>query len=101
MDAIEQFRELSATGAANSAGRQAMMRSRRPQMRFVLLKTAEQQSILAVHRVRASFVKARTAWANQIRGIMGEFGLTLPQGIGHVLRSAGEQVGQSTLANGN
>ena len=64
----------------------------RPQMRFVPLKTPEQQSILAVHRVRQSFVKARTACANQIRGIMGEFGLTLPQGISHVSRSAGEQV---------
>jgi len=53
----------------------------RPQMRFVPLKTPEQQSILAVHRVRERFVKARTACANQIRGIMGEFGLTLRRGL--------------------
>ena len=53
----------------------------RPQMRFVPLKTPEQQSILAVHRVRERFVKASTACANQIRGIMGEFGLTLRRGL--------------------
>ena len=34
-----------------------------------------------MHRVRQGFVKARTAQANQIRGLLGEFGLTIPQGI--------------------
>ena len=56
----------------------------RPTMRFVPIKTAEQQGILAVHRARQGFVKARTAQANQIRGLLGEFGIVIPQGIGHV-----------------
>lgn len=56
----------------------------RPTMRFVPVKTAEQQSLLALHRARQSFVKARTAQANQIRGLLGEFGLVLPQGIRHI-----------------
>ncbi len=56
----------------------------RPNMRFVPIKTVEQQAILMVHRARQGFVKARTAQANQIRGLLAEFGLVLPQGITHV-----------------
>jgi len=58
----------------------------RPNMRFVPIKTVEQQEVLSVHRVRQGFVKARTAHANQIRGLLAEFGLVLPQGITNVLR---------------
>jgi transposase len=53
-------------------------------MRFVPIKSVEQQAILSVHRVRQGFVKARTAQANQIRGLLGEFGLVIPQGIWNV-----------------
>ena len=53
----------------------------RPNMRFVPIKNEEQQAILSLHRARASFVKARTAQANQIRGLLGEFGLVLPKGV--------------------
>jgi transposase len=57
---------------------------RRPNMRFVPIKSIEQQSILSVRRVRQGFVKARTAQANQIRGLLGEFGLVIPKGIWHI-----------------
>ena len=57
----------------------------RPNMRFVPIKTVEQQAILAVHRARQGFVKARTAQANSIRGLLGEFGVVLPQGIRHIV----------------
>ncbi len=56
----------------------------RPTMRFVPIKNAEQQSILSLHRARQGFVRARTAQANQIRGLLAEYGITMPQGIGHV-----------------
>jgi transposase len=56
----------------------------RPNMRFVPVKNAEQQAVLALHRVRQSFIKARTAQANQIRGLVGEFGLIVPQGIANI-----------------
>ncbi len=41
----------------------------RPNMRFVPVKNVEQQTVLAVHRARQGFVVARTAQANQIRGL--------------------------------
>ncbi len=57
---------------------------RRPNMRFVPIKNVEQQAILSVHRVREGLTKARTAQANQTRGLLSEFGLVLPVGI-HVV----------------
>jgi transposase len=53
----------------------------RPNMRFVSIKNIEQQAILSVHRARHGFVKARTAQANQIRGLLSEFGIVIPKGI--------------------
>ncbi len=58
----------------------------RPTMRFVPVKTGEQQAVLALHRARQGFVKARTAQANQIRGLLGEYGIIIPQGIVHVAK---------------
>jgi transposase len=56
----------------------------RPTMRFVPVKHVEQQSVLALHRARQGMIKARTAQANQIRGLLVEFGLVVPQGITHL-----------------
>lgn len=56
----------------------------RPNMRFVPIKTVDQQDIQMLHRVRSQLVKERTALANQIRGLLGEYGIVLPQGIGHI-----------------
>ncbi len=64
----------------------------RPNMRFVPIKNIEQQAVLALHRVRQGFVKARTAQANQIRGLLSEFGLVIPQGIGHIRMRAAELI---------
>ena len=56
----------------------------RPTMRFVPIKNVEQQAVLSLHRARQGFVRARTASANQLRGLLVEYGITLPQGISHV-----------------
>jgi transposase len=53
----------------------------RPTMRFVPTKSEEQQAVLALHRARSLAVENRTAQANQIRGLLAEFGLVVPQGI--------------------
>jgi transposase len=50
----------------------------RPNMRFVPVKSEEQQSRLMVHRARQGFVAARTACINRIRGLLSEFGIVLP-----------------------
>lgn len=58
----------------------------RPTMRFVSIKTVDQQAILSIHRARQGFVKARTAQANQIRGLLMELGIVIPQGIHVVIK---------------
>jgi transposase len=51
----------------------------RPHMRFVPIKSMDQQAILAVHRLRQGYVEDRTACINRIRGLLTEAGLTFPQ----------------------
>jgi transposase len=53
----------------------------RPTMRFVPIKQLEQQDLQALHRVRERLVKARTALVNEIRGLLSEYGIILPQGM--------------------
>jgi transposase len=61
----------------------------RPNMRFVRVKTLDQQSQLMVHRARQGFVAARTATINRIRGLLAEFGVVLPQKAEVVRRQGG------------
>lgn len=58
----------------------------RPSMRFVPVKDAEQQALMALHRARQGFVTERTAQGNQIRGLLAEFGLVVPKGMATLKR---------------
>jgi transposase len=60
----------------------------RPSMRFVPVKSAEQQSVLVLHRVRRGFLTERTAVINRIRGLLAEFGVVLAQQAKTVRRQA-------------
>jgi transposase len=59
----------------------------RPNMRFVPVKTVAQQEVQAAHRIRSELIRQRTAKANQIRGLLAEFGLVVERRI-EVLRRA-------------
>jgi len=54
--------------------------AQRPNMRFVAVKTVEQQDIQAIHRMRSLAVERRTAQINQIRGLLLEYGVEVAQG---------------------
>jgi transposase len=56
----------------------------RPSMRFVSIKTVEQQDIQAVHRVRSGLMDQRKAKANQLRGLTSEYGLVAPKELLHL-----------------
>jgi transposase len=58
----------------------------RPQMRVVPIKTVEQQAVLTVHRARELLGSERTAVANQIRGLLMEYGKVIPPGIQRLRR---------------
>jgi len=53
----------------------------RPNMRYVPIKTRDQQAMLTLHRVRQGFVVERTAVVNRIRGLLAEFGVVMPQRV--------------------
>jgi transposase len=53
----------------------------RPHMRFVPVKSVEQQSMLVVHRLREGFKEDRTACINRIRGLLLEFGIAIAKGV--------------------
>ncbi|MCY4560676.1 MAG: IS110 family transposase [Chloroflexi bacterium] len=58
----------------------------RPSMRFVPVKSVEQQDVQHLHRIRSQAVAHRTALVNQVRGILLEYGITIGKGIGQVRR---------------
>ena len=60
----------------------------RPQMRFVPIKSQEQQGQLMVHRARQGFIGQRTATINRIRGLLAEMGIVLPPKASVVRRRA-------------
>ena len=75
----------------------------RPSMRFVPVKTAEQQAVLALHRTRDLLVKQRTQLVNMVRGLLAEFGIETARGLHHALAlaarlSAGEAAEVPALA---
>jgi transposase len=54
----------------------------RPEAKFVMAKSLEQQGVLALHSVRSLLVKQETMLANAMRGLATEFGLVVPKGMG-------------------
>jgi transposase len=77
----------------------------RPQMRFVPVKTEEQQARLCMHRVRQGIVEQRTALINRVRGLLSEFGTVMPQKAATVRRQAASHLedlpGWANLAVGD
>lgn len=65
----------------------------RPTMRFVPIKSPEQQAALSMHRSRDLLVKQRTQLVNMMRGILAEFGIEIPQGLHRALEMARAIVG--------
>jgi transposase len=53
----------------------------RPEMRFVAIKTPQQQDIQALHRLRERRLRDRTALCNQVRGLLAEYGIVFPRGV--------------------
>ncbi len=61
----------------------------RPNMRFVPVKSEQQQIILCLHRTRQGFVEERTATYNRLRGLIAEFGIVLPLKVASLRREIG------------
>jgi len=78
---VEPYRSQGATGKNDANDAAAICEAAsRPTMRFVPVKSVEQQSILCVHRLREGLKTERTACINRIRGLLAEFGIVHAQG---------------------
>ena len=76
-------------GKTDAADAEAICEAvRRPTMRFVPVKSTEQQAALALHRTRDLLVKQRTQLVNMIRGLLAEFGIEMARGLGRALQLA-------------
>ena len=101
---VSPYRSQGATGKNDANDSAAICEAAsRPTMRFIPVKSIEQQSMLCVHRLREGIKEDRTACINRIRGLLAEFGLVFPQGsrelqavLSEVLEDASNELG--TLA---
>lgn len=69
----------------------------RPGMHFVAVKEIWQQDMLAAHRVRERLVRQRTALINEIRGLLHEYGITVPKGASRLRQRLVELFMESKL----
>lgn len=70
----------------------------RPGMRFVPVKTTDQQDLQSLHRVRERLVVHRTSLINHARGLMAEYGIVLPQGAWRFAAQAPMAIGEADLS---
>ena len=92
--AAQFVRPFVKTNKTDAADAEAIWEAaQRPGMRFVALKSEEQQAVLSLHRIRAQWVKMRTMQAHQVRGLLYEFGLVVPKGWRALLAQAAPLLG--------
>lgn len=98
---VEPYRSQGASGKNDANDAAAICEAAsRATMRFIPVKSIEQQSMLCVHRLREGFKEDRTACINRIRGLLAEFGLVFSQSprqlqavLGDVLEDASNELG--------
>lgn len=73
--------------------------AQRPTMNFVSPKTLEQQDMQSLLRIREGYIEMRTKTCNQIRGLLAEYGITVPQGV-HKLRAVLPSIFDKATDNG-
>lgn len=90
---VEPYRSEGATGKNDANDAAAICEAAsRPSMRFVPVKSVEQQSMLCVHRLREGLKAERTACINRIRGLLAEFGIVHAQGAEALQRVLSELI---------
>ena len=86
---VTPYRFAGKRGKTDAADAAAICEAvQRPHMRFVPIKSLDQQAQLCVHRARQGFIEARTGTINRVRGLLAEFGVVLPLAAATVRREA-------------
>jgi transposase len=86
-DLVQPFRKSKGTKNDRNDAQAVLIAALQPDMRFVSVKTLEQQSILACHRMREGWKVERTALINRVRGLLAEFGIWLGRSAPNLARS--------------
>lgn len=71
----------------------------RPTMRFVPVKSVEQQDLQSLHRARDRVINTRTALMNHLRGLLAEYGIVLPQGPWRLVAQAPAAIAAAGLSD--
>lgn len=95
--AAQFVRPFVKTNKTDAADAEAIWEAaQRPGMRFVALKSEEQQAVLSLHRMRAQLVKIRGMQAYQVRSLLYEFGVVAPKGFRGLRAKAGPVLADTT-----
>jgi transposase len=95
--AAQFVRPFVKTNKTDAADAEAIWEAaQRPGMRFVALKSEEQQAVLSLHRMRAQLVKIRAMQAYQVRSLLYEFGVVAPKGFAALKAKAGAVLTEPT-----
>ena len=86
-DLVAAFRKSKGAKNDRNDAQAILVAALQPDMRFVSVKSVEQQSVLAVHRMREGWKSERTALINRIRGLLAEFGLWIGRSPHNLARS--------------
>src|SRR6516162_806588 len=86
-DLVKPFRKSQAAKNDRNDAQAILIAALQPDMRFVSVKSIEQQSILACHRMREGWKVERTALINRVRGLLAEFGVWLGRSPQNLARS--------------
>lgn len=84
---VQPFRKSMAAKNDRNDAEAIAIAARQPTMRFVAVKSVEQQSVLVWHRLREGYKEERTAHLNRIRGLLGEFGIWPPRSADKLIRA--------------
>jgi transposase len=86
-DVVKPFRKSKGAKNDRNDAQAILIAALQPDMRFVSVKSVEQQSILACHRMREGWKSERTALINRVRGLLAEFGIWLGRSPQNLARS--------------
>ncbi|MDP8568974.1 IS110 family transposase [Methylophilus aquaticus] len=97
---VQPFRKSMAAKNDKNDAEAIAIAARQPTMRFVAIKSVDQQSVLVWHRLREGYKEARTAHLNRIRSLLGEFGVWPPRSADKLIRALPGLSADSTIPEG-
>jgi transposase len=86
-DVVTPFRKSKGAKNDRNDAQAILIAALQPDMRFVAVKSVEQQSILACHRMREGWKSERTALINRVRGLLAEFGVWVGRSAQNLART--------------